>query len=177
MISRSHGLLRVALTGTATVALAAGAFAVAGAATPGSNPAQAQVRVQAAADEAPPAAIEDFNYPGAAKILQERGLKVFRGDGRILVAHCDGTANQIQIWSRVGDEGSQFCFQATGTSGYLTVEIPEVFALQTTDRPISAELTAGGKTQTVSVAKDTLKDVGEGSVGAPTMLVELRVTG
>ncbi len=178
MLSRSHRPLRVALTGAATAALAVGAFAVADAATPERDPAQAQVRVQAAADDTlPPYAVEDFAYPGAAEILQERGLKVFRGDGHILVARCDGTANQIQIWSREGDEDSRFCFQATATSGYLTLEIPDVFALQTADRPISADLTAEGKTETVNVGKDGFEGVGEGTGGAPAVLVELRVTG
>ncbi|NEE18551.1 hypothetical protein G3M58_70285 [Streptomyces sp. SID7499] len=81
------------------------------------------------------------------------------------------------MWSRQGDEGSRFCFRATASSGFLTLEIPQVFAVQTADRPVSADLSSAGKTKTVDVAKDTLQGVGEGVEGADTVLVELRVTG
>ncbi len=132
-----------------------------------------------AAETAPdmPSAVEDLNYPDAEKILQDTKLKLLRGDGHILVAACDASAKQITIWSRTSEKEDKFCFRATAATGYLTMEVPEVFALQTTDRPISADLTAEGKSQTVNVGKDKMEGVGEGLGDAPTTLVELRITG
>ncbi|WP_432126520.1 hypothetical protein [Streptomyces sp. bgisy082] len=124
-----------------------------------------------------PTAVEDLNYPDAARILQQTKLKLLRGDGHIVVATCGETANQITIWSRTSEAEDKFCFRATAATGFLTLEVPEVFALQTTDRPISADLTAAGKAQTVNVAKDKMVGVGEGLGNAPTTLVELRITG
>ncbi|MFG3188103.1 hypothetical protein [Streptomyces omiyaensis] len=124
-----------------------------------------------------PSLVEDFNYPDAAGILEQTKLKLLRGDGHIVVATCDATANQITIWSRTSDAEDKFCFRATAATGFLALEVPEVFALQTTDHPISADLTAAGKAQTVNVAKDKMVGVGEGLGDAPTTLVELRITG
>ncbi|UYQ61751.1 hypothetical protein [Streptomyces peucetius] len=130
----------------------------------------------AAEGDIPPVAVEEFNYPDADKILAEKGIKLLKGDGHLLLADCDSSVNQIQVWTRQTADG-MYCFRATGSSGYLTLEIPDVFAIQTSDRPVSADLTAEGKTQTVDVPKDDFKGVGEGVGGAPTVLVELRVTG
>ncbi|MFC9063526.1 hypothetical protein ACFTXB_36785, partial [Streptomyces sp. NPDC057074] len=69
-------------------------------------------------------------------------------------------------------------FHTTAASGYLTLELPRVFALETGEHPVSADLTAEGQTQTVSLAEDEFKSVGEGTVGgAHSVLVEIRVTG
>lgn len=135
---------------------------------------------QTAAD-VPPVAVEDFNYPGAADIQATRGIKLKRGDGHILLVDCDTTRDQIRVYSveddTVGREGN-YCFQATAKTGYLTLELPRVFALETGEHPISADLTANGETTTVNVAKDAFESVGEGTVGgARSVLVEIRVTG
>ncbi|MFG3230038.1 hypothetical protein ACGF07_35360 [Kitasatospora sp. NPDC048194] len=122
----------------------------------------------------PPAAIEDFSYPGAAEIQQERNIKLIKGDGRLMLADCDPATPQIKVLSRNGD----VCFRATGPGGYLTLEIARVFGLEAADRPISANLSVPGSTQTVSVDKGGYKSVGEGTIGgARSTLVELRVTG
>ncbi|MCZ4095982.1 MULTISPECIES: hypothetical protein [Streptomyces] len=128
-----------------------------------------------AADTAPPSAVEDFQYPDAAKILQQRGIKLIKGDGHILLLDACGTsAQQIKVWTGA----SEICFQANAKTGNLTLEVPDVIRLQTADHPISADLTAEGTTQTVDVAKGSAKSVGEGTAdGAPSVLVALRVTG
>ncbi|MFC9061217.1 hypothetical protein ACFTXB_24700 [Streptomyces sp. NPDC057074] len=41
-----------------------------------------------AADEKMPNIVEDFNYPGADRILTEEGIKLKRGDGRIQMVEC-----------------------------------------------------------------------------------------
>ncbi|WP_308050600.1 hypothetical protein [Streptomyces sp. TRM72054] len=134
-----------------------------------------------AADEAPSFAVEDYNYPNAAQILADKGILLKRGDGHIVLAECDQSANQIRVLTvadqSAGRDGT-YCFRATATTGYLTLELPRVFALETSDRPISADLTANGTTTTVNVPEDTFESVGEGTVGgARSVLVEIRVTG
>ncbi|MFH9610536.1 hypothetical protein [Streptomyces sp. NPDC017448] len=173
MAFRLRRILIPSLVGATAAALGWSTLAVANAVSPDEKTQQSA----AATAEAPPYAVEDFAYPGADKIEQTRGLKLFRGDGHIVLATCDETPDQIRIWSRQGDEGSRFCFRATASKGFLTLEVPQVFAVQTADRPVSADLSSEGKTQTVDVAKDTLKGVGEGVEGADAVLVELRVTG
>nr|WP_237497978.1 hypothetical protein [Streptomyces sp. SID8377] len=131
--------------------------------------------------EIAPFAVEDFSYPNAANVLAEKGILLKRGDGHIVLAECGATANQIRVLTvkdaSVGRD-ELYCFQATAGTGYLTLELPRVFALETADHPISADLTADGVTTTVEVAKDDFAPVGEGTVGgARSVLVEIRVTG
>ncbi|MFI2203752.1 hypothetical protein ACH47Z_23830 [Streptomyces sp. NPDC020192] len=130
---------------------------------------------------APPVAVEDYGYPQADRILAEKGIKLKKGDGHILLADCDLAAQQIRVQTvkdeSVGRQGT-YCFKALGKSGRLTLELPRVFAVETTDHPVSADLTAGGETTTVNVAQDSIAPVGEGTAGgARSVLVELRVTG
>ncbi|MFC8436270.1 hypothetical protein [Streptomyces sp. NPDC057253] len=166
MISRTRRLLCAGLAGAA-VLVGAAAYAVAA-------PPDA---VRTAADDVPPVAVEDFTYPGAAKILAEQGITLKRGDGRITLATCDAAAtDQIEVWTRESADG-KFCFRSTAATGWLTLEIPEVYALATEARAVRAELSAEGQTQTVDVAKGEFKGVGEGVGDAPTILLELRVTG
>ncbi|MFF3253818.1 hypothetical protein ACFYWP_23040 [Actinacidiphila glaucinigra] len=133
------------------------------------------------ADEIPPFAIEDFSYPNASKVLADKGILLKRGDGHIVLAECGATTNQIKVLTvkdaSVGRD-ELYCFQTTASTGHLTLELPRVFALETADHPISADLTANGETTTVEVAKDDFAPVGEGTVGgARSVLVEIRVTG
>ncbi|MET7414202.1 MULTISPECIES: hypothetical protein [Streptomyces] len=135
----------------------------------------------AADDELPPSAVEDFAYPGADRILETRGIELKRGDGRIVLTDCDLNAPQIRVMTvadpAAGREGT-YCFRATAATGFLTLSLPRVFALEAADRPISADLTADGETTTVDVPKGGFESVGEGTPGgARSVLVELRVTG
>ncbi|MBW8740214.1 MAG: hypothetical protein JF621_24965 [Streptomyces turgidiscabies] len=125
--------------------------------------------------------MEDFDYPGAGRILAEKGIKLKRGDGHILLAECDQAAQQIRVLTvaddSVGREGT-YCFKALGKTGRLTLELPRIFMVQAADHPISADLTANGRTTTVDVAKDETVSVGEAaSGGVRSVLVELQVTG
>ncbi|WP_329443182.1 hypothetical protein [Streptomyces canus] len=135
----------------------------------------------AAAGTAPPSAVEDFGYPDAENILVAKGIKLIKGDGHVLLTDCASPDSQIKVMTvkdeSVGRDGS-YCFQATAKTGYLTLELPRVFYIETQDHPISADLTADGTTKTVAVAKDDFASVGEGTVGgAQSVLVEIRVTG
>lgn len=136
---------------------------------------------QAPASAAPPIAVEDYGYPGADKILAEKGIKLKKGDGRILLAECDQTAQQIRVLTvedAAAGRAGTYCFKALGDTGRLTLELPRVFAVEAADHPIQADLTANGETTKVSVAKGGWESVGEGTVGgAKSVLVELLVTG
>ncbi|MFE0508842.1 hypothetical protein [Streptomyces sp. NPDC058964] len=133
----------------------------------------------------PPSAVEDFAYPNADRIQRDQGIKLIRGDGHILLAKCDDSAQQIKVLTVQGQSGNTqgaYCFRASAKSGYLTLELPRVFALETADHPISADLRPeadpAAPAKTVSVGKNGYQSVGEGAAGgAPTVLLELRVTG
>jgi hypothetical protein len=128
-----------------------------------------------AAPSAAPGVAAGAQPPVAVRILAEQGIALKRGDGRITLATCNEAADQIKVMTRVG--AGEFCFKATHTTGHLTLELPNVFGIQTESHPVRAELTAEGKSQTVDVPKNELKGVGEGLGEPPTVLLEIRVTG
>ncbi|WP_232107703.1 MULTISPECIES: hypothetical protein [Streptomyces] len=136
---------------------------------------------QSPADSAPPFAVEDYGYPGADRILAEKGILLKKGDGGILLAECDPAAQQIRVLTRKDDSvgrAGTYCFKAMGKTGRLTLELPEVFMVEAgADHPIRADLTSNGRTTSISIPKGGFESVGEGSGGAPSVLVELRVTG
>lgn len=162
-----------------TLIAAAVGIIVAGAAIPLAS--AADEPVQQATAETPPSAVEDFSYPGAAKILATKGIELKKGDGHVLLADCDPAAEQIRVLTvkddTVGRAGT-YCFRATAATGFITLSLPRVFALEAADHPISADLTANGQTATIDLPEGGFESVGEGTVGgAQSVLVEIRVTG
>ncbi len=158
---------------------ASGAFAaalVAAALTIGSPASAAPAQPVAAGSSADmPSAVEDFNYPGADRIRQERNVTLKRGDGHITLVSCSEAWN-IKIESRLDNGG--YCFRATTKTGFLTLELPDAYGVWTEDHPVKATLTADGKETVVSVPTDDYQPVGEaGGTGLRSVLVELRVTG
>lgn len=121
------------------------------------NPSHATVTV---ADDQPGYAVEDYLYPNADKIKEETGIVLKRGDGHITLATCDSATGLLEVWSRTKD---RVCFRTVGTSGYLSLEIPSVFAVKgsaahTADVTLTA---AENASQEVEVPKDTWTPVGE----------------
>ncbi|QLE76314.1 hypothetical protein FGW37_25235 [Streptomyces rectiverticillatus] len=134
-------------------------------------------------DDVPPFAVETFDYPNAAKILQEQGIELRKGDGRILLADCK-VSQTIQISTSVNHPGQSkpglYCFKVTGNgkSGYLELKVPGVYGIMTDDVAVQATLSAEGKRQDpVVLGKNDAAGVGVGArvPGAPTTLIELRV--
>ncbi|MFI0242655.1 hypothetical protein [Streptomyces sp. NPDC016845] len=126
-----------------------------------------------------PRTVEDFTYPGAAELQQDRGITLKRGDGHIWltsptsIADCSDASN-IAIESRKGI----FCFKTNAKSGYLTLELPDTFSIWTQAHPVKATLTAEGKDTVVNAPANDLTPVGEtGDTGIRSVLVEIRVTG
>ncbi|MEU7282572.1 hypothetical protein AB0A69_27915 [Streptomyces sp. NPDC045431] len=123
-----------------------------------------------------PVAVEDFNYPGAERLLQERGITLKRGDGHITLVPCSQPWD-IKVESRLDKE--HFCFDVNAKQGYLTLELPDAYGIWTGAHSVEATLTAEGAETVVDVPANDYKPVGEGDLpsGAkPSVLVELRVS-
>ncbi|WP_241846880.1 hypothetical protein [Streptomyces sp. CB02414] len=158
------GAAGVLLLGLGGVAVATAAQAA---------PRSAESAAPAATDM--PYAVEDFNYPGADRILEERGITLKRGDGHITLVPCTDAWN-IKIESRLDNGG--YCFRATAKSAYLSLELPDAYGVWTEEHPVEATLTADGKESVVNVPSNEYQPVGEsGDTGLRSVLVELRVTG
>ncbi|WP_063780426.1 hypothetical protein [Kitasatospora sp. MY 5-36] len=159
-------LSRLLVGGAVAVAATLGATALASAdGTPADN-------------SAAPVAIEDFNYPGPAPYPN---VKLLRGDGHIVLSDC-AVDSQISVFSfdLPNAGGNQICFRATSTTGYLALEVPNVFRIRTDAYSLNAKLTSVDGAQSVDIAKGTALPVGIGSGsgnGKPAALLELRVTG
>jgi hypothetical protein len=128
----------------------------------------------AMAEDAQPPIEENYDYPGADKILQERGILLRKGDGHILLADCNSGSGLVRVWSR---SKGQLCFRISGTTGYLTMDLPEVYLISGgTDHAIQATVTIEGNVSTVQVQKNTWTPIGEGTnpESAPAALLEFR---
>ncbi|MEV7643247.1 hypothetical protein AB0O32_25265 [Streptomyces rubiginosohelvolus] len=158
---------RAVATLVASVACIAGAVTVAQANEPRSGSAAV------VANELPPYAVEDFAYPGAAKIEAERGIVLKRGNGHITLADCAPGGSFLEVYSR---EKGRLCFNVTGATGLLAVEIPAVYGIKgAASHTTDVTLTAADNQQNVSVAKNEWKGVGESAdpEGRDHVLVEL----
>jgi hypothetical protein len=144
-----------------------------------SGSAQALVGQGAAAatlEDVPPFAVEDFEYPGAERILAERGFLLKRGDGHIVLADCGSQANLMEFSVRTL---GLVCFRTTGEQGYLTLEMPSVYGVRTDDSTTThLELTVDGEEATYDVPANTLEAIGESDdpEGRPHTLVEIRTS-
>ncbi|GLV84626.1 hypothetical protein Slala03_43150 [Streptomyces lavendulae subsp. lavendulae] len=125
------------------------------------------------ADEGPGYAIEDFGYPNADKILAERGITLKRGDGHILLADCASATDLMEVWSRANEK---ICFRVTGKTGYLTLEIPAVFAVKGNSYSAKVDMTTGAEEKSFDVNKNAWTPVGESAdeQGRDFMLLEIR---
>lgn len=124
-----------------------------------------------------PLAIEDFTYPGAARIQAETGAVLKRGDGRLVMTTCDGNED-IMIMARTGQK--DFCFDVKAKPAYLSLELQKAYGIWTSDDPVKTTLKKDDGTTTVITAPaNNFTGYGEsGSVdGEATTLIELRIAG
>lgn len=166
--------MRRVLGAAATTALAW--LVVAQGLTGGSTPATpSAAAVDAVADEAPGYAVEDFDYPQADKILAEQGITLKRGDGHIVLADCASQSGLLEILARSSD---MICFRVTGNSGYLTLEIPSVYAIRGNDYSAQVDMTTADEQQSYDIAKNTWTPVGESAdeQGREFILLEIRTS-
>ncbi|GAA1083551.1 trypsin-like serine protease [Kitasatospora arboriphila] len=142
-------------------------------------PAPLAAASEPAANAAAPFAVEDGAYPGAQEILQTTGATLLRGDGHITHTSCD-SPHQVAVWGRtLRTPLHRVCFAAPYSTGYLALNVPDTFRLETTGRTLQASLTTDGKAQTVDVPADTAVGVGEAgsNPASRSVLLELRITG
>ncbi|MBW8740212.1 MAG: hypothetical protein JF621_24955 [Streptomyces turgidiscabies] len=126
------------------------------------------------ADGAPGYAVEDFAYPQADKILAEKNIVLKRGDGHITLADCASGTDLLEVWAR--EKADRICFKVVGTSGWLTLEIPAVYAIKGNDYATAVDMTVGTEEKSFDVARNTWTAVGEAAdpEGREHMLVEIR---
>lgn len=147
----------------------------------GATPAGADVTPRA--DDPPPFAIEDFNYPQAAQIQAERGILLKRGDGHIvLLATCPADTSDPDLL-RIAERGQpgHVCFDVSGNTGHLTVEMPSVYGVTTGNFSSEVVLTVddGATTKTYDVPPNSAAGVGEADPSVPAgeyMLLEITVS-
>jgi hypothetical protein len=151
--------------------LVSGAVLFAG--IPGALADDSQLRILA--DASQPRIEENYDYPAAEKILQERGIRLRKGDGHILLVDCNGGTGLAEVWSRKG----RFCFRITETVGTLTLDLPEVYLIKGgSQHTIEATVTVDGTVKTVPVPTNTWTSVGEGAdpKSGPATLLEFRAS-
>ncbi|MFF9850420.1 FG-GAP-like repeat-containing protein [Streptomyces litmocidini] len=125
-----------------------------------------------------PFTVEDGAYPSRADVLAVTGADLIAGDGNIAITPCS-SPYQIMVWARnLNTSDSRICFTAANT-GYLAVNIPRAFRIETQGRDLSAQITINGEASSLTVPKDTSKGFGEASPTDPqrATLLEMRVTG
>lgn len=128
------------------------------------------------ADEAPGYAVEDFAYPNADKILAEQNIVLKRGDGHITLADCASGTGLLEVWAR--EQTDKICFRVVGNSGWLTLEIPSVYAVKGNDYTTEVDMTVGTEEKSFDIEKNTWTAVGEAAdeQGREHMLVEIRTS-
>ncbi|MGW4401523.1 hypothetical protein ACWEHA_40020 [Amycolatopsis nivea] len=129
----------------------------------------------AAADDAPPPIVEDFDYPGADQIYAQYHIRLLKGDGHILFADCASGGTLVKVWSRAA-ANDFFCFRITGESGYLTMDVPDVYAVTGDQHQLKATVVVKDVATPTDIPKNTYTPVGEGidPKNGFTPLVELR---
>lgn len=128
---------------------------------------------------------EHFTYPGAAAILAEHDLKVFKGDGHILFTQAFSGSNgqctagevQVEKLMDVDPFNVTYCFKTIGSTGVLTLEVPGTFGIRGGSNPIkaTADLPDGDKTYTINPNKFVPIDPGSEDDLPKAILVELRI--
>ncbi|WP_128377387.1 hypothetical protein [Streptomyces cavernae] len=128
--------------------------------------------VASVAGEAPAYAVEDFAYPQADKILEERGFTLKRGDGHIVLAECGSQTGLLEVWARSKE---MVCFRVTGNKGYLSLELPSVYGIKGNDYQTEVNMTVDNEEKTFDVDQNAWTPVGESADpdGRSHVLVEI----
>lgn len=144
---------RIIATGAAAAACAAAVITT-------TSPVGSSTGPLTVAEAQPGSVVEDFNYPDAAKIKEEKGITLKRGDGHITLADCSSATGLMEVWSR---SNARVCFRTTGASGYLTLEVPSVHTIKgSADHAADITLTEPtAKPKEVTVPKGQWTPVGE----------------
>lgn len=146
-----------------------GGSAVAAGQTSGDQPSSGQ-----------PSLVEDFSYPGADKIFEQRGIRLVKGDGKITLVPCgDWNLLEVRQAGAVKDtdtDPGHFCFQVQGSSGYLELEVPNTFQIKGDDHAVVATVKVKDQTNSVPIDKETWTGVGVGAGTNSAVLLALRAS-
>ncbi|MDT8915119.1 hypothetical protein [Amycolatopsis sp. PS_44_ISF1] len=156
------------------------ALAIAGAAAAVAVPAfSASAATGSAADDTPPSIVEDYSYPDAAKILQDRALTLISGDGHIVLADC-GPAGLLEVHAYNSADHSRdpghYCFKVSGPTGVLRLEVPFAYQVKGDNHTVQATIEINGQSSTVPVTKNGWTGIGEGAGTDPSTLLELHAS-
>lgn len=118
--------------------------------------------------------VENYIQPNADLIAAESNILLKDGDGNISLTTCDqNQSSQIRVNSYVS--GDAICFKATGTQGWLKMEIPGSTGVIAGDKALKVYTVKGeGPRVETSVAANGLKTF-NGSQGDVT-LFEIRLS-
>lgn len=143
-----------------------------------------RVKRAAAAADATNSLIETFDYPNADQA--PAGLTLVSGDGHILWVSCDAvTTGDVQLIHVHTSSLTEFCFQVSGTTGLLNLQVPAVYDIRGDGYADGAghNLTAtvqvnGSDPTTVPIDPngDTGVGIGDPKTNKPAVLLQLRVT-
>jgi hypothetical protein len=164
---------RALVAGTTTLLALFIGFTATSVAQPSSAQA-ASTTAAASADDAMPSAVETFEYPGAAKILKEKGIALHQGDGHILLTDCSAP-HDITVKAK---PLTNYCFAVKGKQGHLVLELADAYGIWTEDHPVQAKITMAGESTAIDAPRNDYTPFGEGK--DPTkraVLLELNVTG
>lgn len=175
--TKNRGLWRRASGVAAAAGAAVAVVTVGGHFGASGSPEAATQSIVPAADEAPGYAVEDFNYPGADQILADKGITLKRGDGHIVLADCTSTGELLQV-KQMENPQTSVCFRVTGTSGWLTLEMPSVFSVKGNDYDATVSMTTDGEDRSWDLQKNLWTSVGESDdeQGREFALVEIRTS-
>ncbi|MFE9137537.1 trypsin-like serine protease [Streptomyces sp. NPDC007355] len=131
-----------------------------------------------AANAGAPFIVEDGSYPDSDQVFAETGARLIRGDGGITYTSCSGPY-QIKVWARgIKLDEERMCFAAPRGTGFLTVNIPGAYRIQTYERSVKASISVKDEQKTLDFAANTGKGFGEaGADQAEAVLLDMRVTG
>ena len=120
--------------------------------------------------------VENYIHPNAQTIAAATGVFLKEGDGHLMHTDCTNNPDQIRVSSRVTDH-SGLCFTLTGSTGWLTMEIPASYGVRAgKSHNLTVTTTDNGHTETRTITKGARGDI-RNAIGDATVLVELRVKG
>jgi len=118
--------------------------------------------------------IENYLHPNADEIAATTGVVLKEGDGYLMFADCTNNREQIQV-VRSGTARRTLCFNLTGPTGWLTMEIPASYGVRAgKNHDLTVTTTDNGHTETRTVTKGARQDVSN-AIGEDVVLVELRI--
>lgn len=120
-----------------------------------------------------PSIVEDYSYPGAEAIFEERGIKLYSGSGTIVLADCPGGVTNELIWVRT--ISGYVCFEAKSNIGHLKLEIVDAFSIRGDNNDGVATITVDGDTERIQLEKGTWRPIGAGADDTKGLAVVLEI--